>query len=58
LTCAKRATRITARGSDNADLIYGFDPNSSTAVVSSAGTTRVAAGLGQPVEKVVPPVVV
>lgn len=34
----------TARGANDSDLIYGFDPNNSTAVVSSASTTRVAAG--------------
>ncbi len=45
----------TLQGTSDADLIYGFDPNGSTASVSSIATIRVAAGLDQPVAAVAAP---
>ena len=45
----------TLRGTSDADLIYGFDPNDSTASVSSIAATRVATGLSQPVAAVAAP---
>jgi glucose/arabinose dehydrogenase len=43
------------QGGNEADLIYGFDPNGSTSSVSSISAVRVATGLDQPVAFVAAP---
>jgi hypothetical protein len=39
----------TLKGTAGDDLIYGFDPNGTTANVTSISAERVATGLNQPV---------